>query len=146
MTRLVSLPRYALVYIGTAIGISLFLEALVRFVGIDVSSGGTSVIPAILAAMVEGQKRAAAGAELYTSSEAWTAAFLMTLVAMAIAVAAMFGLSFIAAWAELLAIISPEAWIFILGFAGLVTLGCNRFFLTMGYRNQRKVMEKKAQE
>jgi len=57
----VNLLRYGLVYFITAIGLAIVLAVLASVVDLDVGGIPSTILPVMIAAMVEGQKRAQAG-------------------------------------------------------------------------------------
>lgn len=142
----VNLVRYGLVFIGSGIAIAIALEALLYLTGIDMNSSATGMLPVMMAAMIEGQKRAQSGADPFTSGEAWRAAIWMTLVGAVISFTMVLLLMLLPFWSDVFSSIPFNVWVVIFLGVSVLMLLVNRFFLTMGYKNQRKVMEKKAQE
>ncbi|MEM6307338.1 MAG: ABZJ_00895 family protein [Pseudomonadota bacterium] len=138
----VNLTRFALWYFGISLGMVLIFIGIEYATGIDAQNAGTSLIPAMLAAMVEGQKHAIATRD--PIPKPWKQG--------AILAGASVGIS--AVLAVPLLFITPgivDALMSYLGFvlAGLVFvyfilwLVC-RFFLTFGAKNQWKAMDQKA--
>lgn len=72
--------RYAGVYILSMIGLMIVGLLLERLLGFSLPSGLSVVLPPMMAALIEGQKRADAGLEPYGKAEAWSAASLATMV------------------------------------------------------------------
>ena len=144
--RLVNPVRYGLVYVATAVGIGVGLEVLLRVTGMDLNSSATSIMPAMVAAMIEGQQRAQSGEAAYTNGEAWRAAGVMTLVALGIAGGFGFLLSFLPEWSRIFALLSAGVWLLIVAISGVVSLLVNRFFLTLGFKNKRKILDKKIED
>jgi len=70
----------------------------------------------------------------------------MTDVVLGIAAVIALLLTFLSVWGDVIGQIPAVIWISVITFFIALIMLCNRFFLTMGYKNQRKVMEKKAQE
>ncbi|NDW54676.1 ABZJ_00895 family protein [Aliiroseovarius sp. PrR006] len=137
--------RYAGVYILSMIGLMIIGLLLQRLFGFSLPTGLSTVLPPMMAAMIEGQKRADAGLGQYENTEAWSAASLATMVVGVITVAVLAGLLILMPlMREMFSSISMMTWVLV--FAGIMglTLLVNRFFLTMGYKNQRKALDKKA--
>jgi hypothetical protein len=137
--------RYAGVYILSMIGLMIVGLLLERLLGFSLPSGLSVVLPPMMAALIEGQKRADAGLEPYGKAEAWSAASLATMVVGVITVAVLAGLLILMPlMREMFSSISMITWVLV--FAGIMalTLLVNRSFLTMGYKNQRKALDKKA--
>lgn len=137
--------RYAGVYILAMIGLMIIGLLLERLFGLSLPSGLSTVLPPMMAAMIEGQKRADAGLGPYEKTEAWSAASLATMVVGVITVAVLAGLLILMpVMREMFSSISMITWVLV--FAGImaITLLVNRFFLTMGYKNQRTALDKKA--
>lgn len=76
--------RFALVYLGTIIGLmalSYVLEVLIQF---SLPSGVSTVLPAIIGGMSEGTRIAKATGQPYDGKAAWAGARKLTLVMLAI--------------------------------------------------------------
>ncbi|MGB0900259.1 ABZJ_00895 family protein [Halocynthiibacter sp.] len=138
--------RYGLVYIATAFGLGIGLEVLLRVTGIDLSSSATSIMPAMIAAMFEGQKRAQSDEGAFTNGEAWTAAMVMTVVALGITAILGFFMSFLPEWSRIFGSFSVGIWVLLVAISGIVSLLVNRFFLTLGFKNKRKIMDRKIED
>ncbi|WP_424941017.1 ABZJ_00895 family protein [Aliiroseovarius sp. S253] len=137
--------RYAGVYILSMIGLMILSLLLERLFAFSLPSGLSVVLPPMMAAMIEGQKRADAGLGPYEKTEIWSAASLATSVVGVITVAVLAGLLVLMPpMREMFSSISMMTWVLV--FAGIMglTLLVNRSFLAMGYKNQRKALDKKA--
>jgi hypothetical protein len=87
--------RYALMFLGLSVLISVLYFLLERFAGYDGGSGGSVVVPMIVA-MTEGQNYLKDNAEAPAKSAMWKGAVLMSVVGfvLSIAYAAIAGLTF----------------------------------------------------
>ncbi|MEM9320374.1 MAG: ABZJ_00895 family protein [Pseudomonadota bacterium] len=69
-------------FVLVALGAVFVITLLIMAAGINISSAAVQLIPAIAAAMIEGQRHAKSGAELPSKGQIWRAAFAMTGMAM----------------------------------------------------------------
>ncbi|WP_298904618.1 ABZJ_00895 family protein [uncultured Aliiroseovarius sp.] len=137
--------RYAGVYILSMIGLMILGLLLERLLGFSLPSGLSTVLPPMMAAMIEGQKRADAGLAQYENVEAWSAASSATMVVGVITVAVLAGLLILMPpMRQMFSSISMMTLVLVFAAIMGVTLLVNRFFLTLGYKNQRKALDKKA--
>lgn len=138
-----TLWRYALLFLAVAIGASLAVTALqTRFESI-VASSAQLMVPAMIAALVEGQQFARRNGRRPESREIWRFAWGATAVAVILNVALAFGGQGYLPEFEKLAV----AWGFAKQFSillGLYAGGyliCNRFFAGLGAGNQLSLMK-----
>ncbi|MEX5579256.1 ABZJ_00895 family protein [Pseudophaeobacter sp. A-200-2] len=66
-----NLKRFTLVYVATALGVIAVVYAVQVLLGHNIANGGMSIIPAIVAAMVEGQRYAKAERAVPESAVLW---------------------------------------------------------------------------
>ena len=71
MTYKIKILRYLLVFVGLTIGIPVLFAVLKSLFGLDLGSGGASIIPVMIAAMVEGQGFAKIEKRRPENKEAW---------------------------------------------------------------------------
>jgi hypothetical protein len=139
--------RYAGIVIALTVGLPIVLGLLRQVTGINLSSSATSIIPAMCAAMIEGQKFARKFLRLPTRAET------ISFVAVATLIAAGFQLLFTATvitnvpgYEHLLQ--TPPSMRLVIGmliFVGIVIAICNLVFLRMGCKNQLKTLETTGQ-
>ena len=144
MSDLFSPKRYALVYVIAVLALAVFevgLEVLARY---SLPMGIRSILPPIMAAMYEGQKRAQAGLEPLDGSAAWKAARGMTYVVLAVSIMLLLISLLIPGWGSLLWVLPPMFLIGMLAFELLMAFLVNRFFVGIGYRNQRMAMDRRS--
>lgn len=130
----ISLPRYAAIYILAMAALFILSIVLEQLAGIPIPSGLSTVIPPMMAAMIEGQRVAKAERRTFESDGKWRAAFKMTGVAIVIntIVAGLLmaftdiGQAFAAAGANI--VVSVAAFLIVL------TLLVNRMFLATGIK------------
>ena len=137
--------RYAGVYILSMIGLMIIGLLLQRLFGFSLPPGLSTVLPPMMAAMIEGQKRADSGLGQYENTEAWSAASFATMVVGVITVVVLAGLLIVMPpMREMFSSISMMTWVLVFAGIMVLTLLVNRVFLTLGYKNQRKALDKKA--
>jgi uncharacterized membrane protein len=163
MDNHINLKRYALTYFAVSVAIAIALVLLENLLGWSISRAGGSMVPTLVAAMIEGQKRAEAGADPLSAGQAWRQAGRLTLVAFLVQLAFMFlalmaagfyvavlvGVGIAELWSEVPDMLETAAQgsaiFFAIGaFYMAMIFVVNRIFLAIGYRNQRKVMLRKA--
>ncbi|MBS8226243.1 ABZJ_00895 family protein [Vannielia litorea] len=134
-----NLFRYAGVYIAVALTLSLVTWLLAAFAGFSLPTGLSTVLPPILAALVEGQCVARATRAPLVGSEAWGTALRMTAVVAAINLVVLIGALLFSPELN-----NPQA----LGIIGgvfvvllVLVLLVNRVFYAMGVKSQLKALE-----
>ncbi len=130
----VSLGRYAGVYLATMIVAAVLIALLRRFANIDLGSSFIPLLPAMTAAMLEGNKLAIAGASAPTGKNGWLLAAQMT----AIAVGFNAALGVVVIYALTGGDVPMHTLKLAIGYLalyGALWLVTNRFFLGLGYRN-----------
>ena len=137
----VNLKRYGLVYFGAVVAIVVLSFGIQFFSSISLPPLLTVMLPALCAAMFEGQKAADEDVPQLTGSEAWTQARRMTGVAMGITLIPVALLLFDEQTRVLFSAapgLTLVLALFLLGF----TLWANRFGLLQGYKARKKAKEK----
>lgn len=125
------------------VGLVVLYEIADRFFGFSLPSGVSTVLPPMLAAMNEGVKVARETNQPMESRVAWRAALWMTAVAVAINIAFMvIILLFVPSMASLFSTLGLTIFAGIMVFALVIVLLVNRFFLTMGLKNELKRINK----
>jgi hypothetical protein len=139
----VTLWRYALVFLAVAIGASLAVNALQGRVEGIVGSSAQLMVPAMIAALIEGQQFARRHGRRPESREIWRFAWGATAVAVFLNVALAFGGQGYVPEFEKLAIakvLSKQFMILLALYAGGYLI-CNRFFAGLGASNQVSLMK-----
>lgn len=138
----VNLKRYALWFIAATIGLFIVVFALDYFLAMEFPNGAAAVIPAMVAAMVEGQKYAETSRDPVPSP--WKQAGALTIVGSAISI--VFAIPAFIFLPELRGAFSqfPSLMIGMIVFGILITWVVNRIFLTIGAKNQWKAMDRQA--
>lgn len=137
--------RYVRAYFLTMIGLAVLSLVLDLLFQSTVPTGISIVLPTIMAAMFEGQKRAEAGLAAYSGAEAWSAAAYATMIVGVITVLTLaLLLVFLESSRMAFGSFSMVTWVIVFSVLMFVTLLTNRIFLTMGYKNQRKALDKKV--
>lgn len=130
---LVSLPRYALLYILFVAGLALLTYLLDEFLGFTLPNGVSTVVPAMMAALIEGGKIAPRLQRAMTNSEAWWSALAMTAVVAVVSFAVFAALLVVSPQiGSFFSLLSVGLLIGVFFFLLLIVLVINRFFLTMG--------------
>ncbi len=130
----VNLKRYAMYYVAVLVAAAIIIGLLRQLASIDLATSFIPIVPAMVAAMVEGHKLSREGAEYPAGKAAWIAAAQMTGVALGFN--ALLGLLVFGALSG--AGIQMSSIVIFLGFLALYCvfwLVTNRIFLTQGYRN-----------
>lgn len=143
MSRGVVFIRYAFVFLAVAIGASLAVTALQTRFDSVVGSSAQLMVPAMIAALVEGQQFARAHGRKPGSREIWRFAWLATALAVALNVALGFGGQGLVPEFEKLAVAwgFPKQFSILLGLYAGGYLICNRFFAGLGAGNQLSLMK-----
>lgn len=145
MTELFNIKRYALVYVSTMVGLTLFGIVLDWVFAFTLPSGLSTILPAMMAAMLEGQKRADSGALRLTPQQAWAAARKMTFIVFVVTAAMFLALVMIPPIGAVLLSLPPTILLGVLAVLMGITLLANRFFVTSGYDAQLKAIAKRDQ-
>ena len=138
----VNLRRYAMVYIVTLIVGAVLIAALRHFTGLDLATSSIPLLPAMFAAMYEGNKQAIEGAPAPKGKEAWIESARMTGIALGFNI--LLGLVVFASLMRGQLQMQPILWF--LGFLalyGALWLVTNRIFLGMGYKNATSATKKR---
>lgn len=139
MTYAINYKRFALVFLGMTIGLPLLLVAIGMLTGIDLNNAGTSIIPIMIASLIEGQHFARADARRPTSAEAWKIALQLTGLAVILSVGLAI-LSFLI-WPDLMGLV-PLSWFGIIALVvALVMFITSRVFFALGAKTQLRAMK-----
>lgn len=140
----VDLRRYASLYVISVVTLVIVGIGLVQLAEIKPPSGAGTVVAVIVAALFEGQRAARIGGVEFSKSEAWSAAFAMTGV-VAVTNAVMLGLLYTVPWIAVMLDRTPTQQIALV-FMVLVlfALVANRYFLTTGFRAERKLARRQG--
>lgn len=142
-----SLLRYAAVFVAVALGVALLIAALNRNTGGTLGHSAQLMVPAMIAALIEGQQFAKAQKRRPTSAEFWGFAWTATLLAVALNLALAYSAGGIAPEFGKLAIARPLSQQFnllLLLYAGGYLI-CNRLFAGIGAGNQLSLMRSRGQ-
>jgi hypothetical protein len=134
--------RYALVFLAVAIGASIAVMALQTRFDSVVASSAQLMVPAMIAALVEGQHFAKRHERKPESGEIWRFVWIATAIAVALNVGLAFGGQGLLPEFEKLAIAwgFPKQFSILLGLYAGGYLICNRFFAGLGAGNQLSLM------
>lgn len=143
MASPVGIIRYTFVFLAVAIGASLAVSALQTRFDSVVGSSAQLMVPAMIAALVEGQQFARAQGRKPESREIWRFAWVATGVAVVLNVAMAFGGQGFLPEFEKLAVAwgFPKQFSILLGLYAGGYLICNRFFAGLGAGNQLSLMK-----
>lgn len=140
----INLKRYALIYVTTVV-VLMLVTTLLSLAGIALPASLSTLLPAMMAAMIEGQQQAATQKQPLDWGRAWKAAIAMTVCGVAVAFgASVLFLIVVGGKAELQIIttIGFSGWALVLILIALVTYVCNAAFLRIGLNNQLKARAK----
>ncbi|MEM1272687.1 MAG: ABZJ_00895 family protein [Pseudomonadota bacterium] len=119
--------RYAATFVLTALGAIILIALVIMATGINLGSAAVQFIPAIFAAMIEGQRYAKSGADAPSGPAMWRAAAAMTGIAT--------GLLMLWTWTQLtLGGLAITGTMLVQVVAlGILYFFANRWFFQMGY-------------
>ena len=142
-----SLIRYSLVFLGVAIGASTLIALLNTTTESTLGSSAQLMVPAMIAALIEGQQFAKAEKRKPGTGEAWRFAWIATAIAVGLNVALAFLASGLMPEFGRLAIAAPLSQQFniLLALYAGGYLICNRFFLGLGAGNQLSLMRSRGE-
>jgi len=134
--------RYSLVFLAVAIGVAQIVRLLNATTDSGLGSSAQLMVPAMIAALIEGQQFARQGRRSPRSREAWTFALAATLFAIGLNLAlAYLGPTLVPEFALLaIAPAASKQFLILLGLYGAGYLICNRFFFGIGAGNQLSLM------
>ncbi|MFK7938463.1 MAG: ABZJ_00895 family protein [Roseovarius sp.] len=142
-----NLIRYGLVFLVVALGVALAVQGLNARVDTVLGSSAQLMVPAMIAALIEGQQFGKLQKRRPNSAEIWGFTWMATLVATLLNL----GLAFLAAGIApefgKLAIAVPLSQQFnllLLIYAGGYLI-CNRFFCGLGAGNQLSIMRSRGE-
>jgi len=138
----VSLIRYALVFLAVAVGVALLVGFLNTQVDSALGSSAQLMVPAMIAAVIEGQQFARREKRKPGGAEAWNFAWIATVIAVALNVALAYGAGRWLPEFGKLAVTEPGSrqFLLLLGLYAGGYLICNRFFLGIAAGNQVSLM------
>lgn len=139
--------RYALVFVVVALGAALAIAALNRTVNTALGSSAQLMVPAMIAALIEGQRFAKRQGRKPVSREIWGFTWIVTLFATLLNVAIAYGAGRFAPEFGKLAIAHPlsQQFIVLLGIYAGGYLICNRLFLGVGSAHQISLMRSRGE-
>ncbi|QGX99403.1 hypothetical protein EI983_14480 [Roseovarius faecimaris] len=139
--------RYGLVFLVVALGAALAVRALNTNLDTVLGSSAQLMVPAMIAALIEGQQFAKAQKRKPDSSEIWGFTWIATGVAVVLNVALAYGASGFAPEFDKLAIapLLGQQFLILLGLYAGGYLICNRFFAGLGAGNQLSLMRNRGE-
>ena len=140
--------RYALVFVAVAVGVAQLVLWLNANAETTLGSSAQLMVPAMIAALIEGQQFARTNRRKPGSHAAWTFAWIGAGVAVALnVVLAYLGPAVSPEFAKLA--IAPAAsrqWLILLALYAGGYLICNRFFYGLGAGNQMHLMQSREED
>ena len=144
MTGTVNLKRYGITYVAAMVGLVVLNQILAFTLNYSLPMGISTLFPAMAGALREGQKLADDRVKDFSKADAWRAARKMTLVAIGINAVVIAGLMLSLNISGILQYFPIALVAAVFAFLMALTFLVNRFFLTMGFRNQRKLLDKQT--
>lgn len=134
--------RYGLVFVVVALGASMAIRALNTSFDTVLGSSAQLMVPAMIAALIEGQQFARRQKRKPDSREIWGFSWIATALAVALNVALAYGAGGYAPEFGKLAIapLLGQQFLILLGLYAGGYLICNRFFAGLGAGNQLSLM------
>jgi hypothetical protein len=141
------LLRYAIVFIAVALGTALLVRALNTHADGVLGSSAQLMVPAMIAAALEGQQSARANRARAATGVIWSFTWLATLVATVLNVAIAYLAGSIAPEFGKLAIapFGGQQFLILLGLYAGGYLICNRLFFGIGQSNQLSLMRSRGE-
>lgn len=139
--------RYGLNFAAVALGVAVAIKFLSTATDNVLGSSAQLMVPAMIAALIEGQKFVRKHERRPDSRETWAFVWIATLVAVVLNVALAFGGGGIAPEFAKLAIapVFSQQFTVLLGiYAGGYVI-CNRFFVSIGAGNQLSLMRSREE-
>ncbi len=142
-----NLKRFTLVYVATSLALIAIVSAVQAFMGFRIANGGMSIIPAIVAAMMEGQRYAGAHRALPEGADMWRFAKAAALVILGLSL--VFVVLFSLIMPQIRQMMSDPVGASVL-FAGSLLqaalgLVLVRFFIGMGAKSQLTAIRKQEE-
>jgi len=139
--------RYGLVFAAVALGAAFAVKILNTTTDNVLGSSAQLMVPAMIAALIEGQQFARTHKRRPRSAEIWGFAWIATLIAVVLNMALAFGAGGLAPVFGRLAIAaaSVQQFALLLGIYAGGYLICNRFFAGIGAGNQLSVMRNRGE-
>lgn len=139
--------RYGAVFVGVAVGVALLVSFVNTTTESVLGSSAQLMVPAMIAAVLEGQKFASGEKRKPSGREAWDFTWIATLIATALNVAlAYLGGTLMPEFAKLaVAPAGSKQFLILLGLYAGGYLLCNRFFLGIGAGNQLSLMRSRGE-
>ncbi|MEQ8896128.1 MAG: ABZJ_00895 family protein [Roseovarius sp.] len=137
-----SLIRYALVFLAVAAGVALLVGFLNAQVDSALGSSAQLMVPAMIAAVIEGQQFARREKRKPKGAEAWSFAWIATVLAVVLNVALAYGAGrWLPEFGKLaVAVPGSQQFMILLGLYAGGYLICNRFFVGLAAGNQVSLM------
>lgn len=139
--------RYATVFFAVAVGVAVVVALLNTATRSGLGSSVQLMVPAMIAALIEGQRFAKTRKRKPTGATAWTFTWIATGIAVALNLAlACLGPAVAPEFSRLaIAPFLSRQFVILLGlYAGGYVL-CNRFFLSIGAGNQLSLMRRRGE-
>lgn len=134
-----SLLRFAMVFTAASIAIPFLVMAIERLLNISVSSAGTSMIPFMVAASIEGQNYVKQFGDVPSKAEMWFAARIMALIGMGLSlILGAVSLYLFPETREILAILPTVALLIIVVVLYIIAFLICRAFIGIGARAELK--------
>lgn len=142
-----SLIRYTLVFLAVAVGAAMLVGFLNARADTTLGSSAQLIVPAMIAAVIEGARFARANKRKPSRREAWNFAWAAMLVATALNLALAYGGGDLVPEFARLAIApaGSKQFLILLGLYAGGYLICNRFFLGIGAGNQLGLMRSRGE-
>lgn len=138
----IGLIRYALVFLAVAVGVALLVGFLNAQAETALGSSAQLMVPAMIAAVIEGQRFARREKRKPKGAEAWNFAWAATVIAVVLNVALAYGAGQWLPEFGKLAVTAPGSrqFLILLGLYAGGYLICNRVFLGIAAGNQVSLM------
>lgn len=139
--------RYAIVFLSVALGAAVLIAVLNTQSDIVLGSSAQLMVPAMIAALIEGQQHARQHKACAGTAWVWNFTWVATLIAVALNVVLAYGAASIVPEFGKLAIAAPlgQQFLVLLGLYAGGYLICNRLFFGIGQGNQLALMRSRGE-
>jgi len=140
--------RYAIVFLGVAVGVALIVAAINNSGQTTLGSQAQLMVPAMIAALVEGQCFVRAKNRKPTSAERWGFVWIATAICVVLNVAlSYFAGSLLPVFAKLaIAPLFSQQFNVLIGIYAGAYLICNWFFVAIGVSTEQAAIERRNNE
>jgi len=144
----INLKRFCLIYLGLFVGLPIAFMLIARVTGFDMGSAAASILPIMMAAMIEGMHFVRTTGEKPRGGAAWRLALIMARMALflsgAVVVIVMIAVPDL--YAFLVHVLSISGLLVIISVYTVLMVVLGRVFFGLGARNELKIQRLNAKD